>query len=129
MTQDYKGPGTGSLGTYQPDNLVGGGFPLQTATVTIIEGQNLERGAVLGKIPASGKCNLSLAAAVDGSEDVYAILAQDVDATAADKTGLVYLTGQFNDRALTFGAGHTAASTRDAFRVLGIFTKSSVAAG
>ncbi|HEY8732269.1 MAG TPA: head decoration protein, partial [Candidatus Limnocylindria bacterium] len=45
--------------------------------ITLITGQNLARGAVLGKITASGKYTLSLSAAVDGSQVPDRILAQD----------------------------------------------------
>lgn len=73
------------------------------------------------RVTADGKLLLSLAAAVDGSEDVYAILGEDVDATSADKEATVYLSGEFRAAGLTFGTGHTAASTRDAARALGIY--------
>lgn len=52
------------------------------------------------------------------------ILAQDVDATFAD----VYIKGEFNERALTLGAGHTADSIRDALADLDIILRGSVAA-
>ena len=56
-------------GTYAPDKLIAGNAHLLVGRkVTIISGQNLVRGAVLGKITASGKYNLSLSAAADGSQ-------------------------------------------------------------
>lgn len=75
----------------------------------------------------SGKYVLSLAAAVDGSQDPVSILSADTDATAADVDNtLVYISGEFNYNAMTFGAGHTAASVMDELRALGIFLKDSV---
>lgn len=88
---------------------------------TLIAGQNLVRGAVLGKITASGKYTLSLAAAVDGSQVPAAILVDDTDASAADKGVLVYTRGDFIASGLTLGAGHTAASVHAATKDLGIF--------
>ena len=40
--------------TYSPDNLIAGEFPLLSKVVTLLSGQNLARGAVLGKITKAG---------------------------------------------------------------------------
>jgi hypothetical protein len=117
-----------STTTDASDNLHGGDFPIRSVQATLITGQDLTRGAVLGKITSGGKLNLSLSAAGDGSEDVYGILAEDMDATAEDKTVTVYVAGDFNEDALTIGTGHTADSIRDAFRDLGIHIRSAVPA-
>jgi len=106
------------------DRLIAGHQQLETDVGVLILGQNLLRGAVLGKITGSGKLNLSLSAAADGSQTPFAILAHDTDATAADNNSTpLYLTGDFNDNAITLGAGHTAASVKDALRDRGIFLK------
>lgn len=115
-------------GTYTPDNLLTGHFPVVTESAIIATGQDLTRGAVLGKVTASGKYILSLAAAGDGSEDPVAILAEDVDATAADKEVTIYKTGGFNQRALSLGAGHTVATVKAALEPLSIFIRDTVAA-
>lgn len=75
----------------------------------------------------SGKYVLSLAAADDGSKTPVAITAEACDASAADKSCIVYFAGNFNDRKVTFGTGHTAASVRDALAARGIFLHPSVA--
>ncbi len=107
--------------TYNPDRLLAGTTQgLVARQITLITGQNLVRGAVLGKITASGKYNLSLSAAVDGSQTPDAILAEDCDATAADKVTVAYFTGHFNDSRITLGAAHTAASIREGLRAKGI---------
>jgi hypothetical protein len=62
----------------------------------------------------------SVAAATDGTEIPRAILAEDCDASAADKECLVYERGDFNESALNFGTGHTAATVRERLRLLGI---------
>lgn len=91
-------------------NLFAGEFPRAMLTVTIESGQDLSAGAVLGKITASGKFVLSLAAASDGSETPIAILAEDCDASAADVEATAYFSGDFAQAALTLGTGHTVAS-------------------
>lgn len=112
--------------SYDPDRLIAGDLKLITRDVTIISGQNLVRGTVLGKITASGKYNKSLSTANDGSETPVAILADDVDASAGDKEGPIYEQGEFNDTEITLGASHTVASVRDGLRALGIHLKSPV---
>ena len=52
--------------------------------VTLISGQNLIAGTVLGKITASGKYTLHNNAASDGSEVASVILFDSTDATSAD---------------------------------------------
>ncbi|MBI5135781.1 MAG: head decoration protein [Nitrospirae bacterium] len=113
---------------YAPDRLIAGDFPLVTETVTVAAGQNLVRGALLGKVTAGGQYVLSLAAAVDGSQTPVAILVADADASAGALTAGIYVSGEFNDNAVTFGTGHTAASVKDGLRDLGIYLKSPVPA-
>jgi hypothetical protein len=106
---------------FLPDNLIAGEFPRVAKTVTIAQSAALSRGAVLGKITASGKFVLSEADAEDGSETPRAILAEDVDATAADVQATVYLTGEFSTNAITLGDGHTVDSVYWALADVGIF--------
>ncbi len=110
-----------------PDTLVGGSPEniVTDGTMTLIAGQNLSRGALLGKITGSGKLTLSLSAAGDGSQNPYAILAENCNAVT-DSICAVYLAGEFDPNVMTFGTGQTAALTKDALRVLGIFLKTFV---
>lgn len=120
-------PAFANAGTYTPDNLIGGdAVPAVTESIVLDTG-NLTRGALLGKT-AGGKYVLSLAAAEDGSQTPAAILAEDTDATSADKTTVAYLTGEFNTAAMVFGTGHTAASVKEGLREKGIFLKTNLAA-
>lgn len=77
-------------------------------------------GTVVGKITASGKYVKSLSASADGSEVPDMVLAQDCDASAADKEAIAYETATVVATALTLGAGHTLASIREGLRVKGI---------
>lgn len=115
--------------TYAPDALLAGSNVLPvTRDITLLTGENRKRGALLGRVTASGKYKLSVAAAEDGSEVPRAVLAEDTDATAADVKVPVYEAGEFNAAALTLGAGHTVDSIRDGLRDLGIHLKSVVPA-
>jgi hypothetical protein len=115
--------------TYTPDNLVAGGTQLVAKSVTVASSAALNRGAVLGKITASGKFILSASAASDGSETPDVILAEDCDASGGDVEHVaVYVKGEFNENALSFGTGHDADSVRDTLRGKSIFLKTSVGA-
>lgn len=107
--------------------LAGPADQLIEAKVTLITGQNVVRGTVLGKITASGKYNKSLSAAADGSQTPVAIAAEDCDATAADGEMMIYTAGIFNETELTIGTAHTANSIRDGLHDLGIYLRKGMA--
>jgi len=114
----------GLLATHERDNLIAGDFPLVTEGVTILDGQILTRGSLLGRITASGKYILSLSGAGDGSEVPRAIVIdKDVEPSGADEETGVYITGEFAEGEIIFGAGHDADSVRDALREKSIFLK------
>lgn len=113
---------------YIPDQLIAGDHKLVTNSVTILAGQVLQRGAVLGQITASGKYILALSAAADGSQNPVAIAADYIDATAGDVNGGIYLAGEFNSAAITLGAGITLAAATAALRPLAIYLKNNVSA-
>lgn len=69
------------------DEEMGGAMRSREA-ITVVSGQNLVAGAVLGKITASGKYAEYDNAAVDGTEVAAGILFSAVDASAADATGV-----------------------------------------
>src|SRR5581483_8918035 len=74
-----------SSATFTPDRLIASEDEILSRKVTILSGQNLVRGAVLGKVTASGKYVLSLSGSSDGSEVPDAILATDTGASGGDK--------------------------------------------
>lgn len=108
--------GSFSSTTFTPDGLLAGEMPIKSEGITLLSGQNLARGAVLGKITASGKYTLSVAAAVDGSQTPDCVLAEATDASLADKATVAYFAGGFDSSKLTLGAGHTAASIKEGLR-------------
>lgn len=114
---------------FTPDNLIAGTTQTVCDIVTIASGASLKRGAVLGRVTATGKYKLSASAAVDGSQTPSVILADDVDATSADVTNVaVYIKGEFASNALFFGVGHSATTVKDALRDAGICIKTTVKA-
>jgi len=112
--------------TYTPDQLISGDYPQITEPETLIAGQNLARGAVLGRITVGGKLTLALAAAVDGSDVPVAILPVDADASAADLVVPVYKSGQFDPNFLVYGTGIDAAATKTAFEGTPMFLRTAV---
>lgn len=57
--------------------------------VTLLAGNNLAPGAVLGRVTASGKYTAVDPVADDGSQNASAVLYDDVDASAADAAAVV----------------------------------------
>lgn len=124
---DYKAK-FATEGAYAPDGLIAGNAHLLVARkVTVKSGQNLVRGAVIGK-DGDDKYLLSLSAASDGSQTPDLIMAEACDASAADKQALAYERGDFNANALTLGTAHTVASIRDGLRAKGITILPAMAA-
>jgi hypothetical protein len=113
--------------TYTYDNLLIGDDSV-TDSATLVTGQNLKRGAALGKVTASGKLAQLDSTKSDGTQTPYAILAVDMDATSADKTVPVYKFGEFNQAAVTFTGSDTYATHKEGFRDVGIFLKGTIAA-
>lgn len=107
-------------GTTTPVELFATDFPAIATKVTATPGGTLAAGTVLGRITSGGKYIQSLEAAEDGSEVPRAILAHDITAESGDVEAVIYITGHFRSAGLTFGTGHTAASTTDGLRTLGI---------
>lgn len=106
---------------YDPNDIFASDHDVFTASMTLVSGQNVTRGTVLGQITSGGKLNKSLSAASDGSQTPMAIAAEDKDASGGDKTILVYLAGGFKSGNLTIGTAHTAASIRLGLAQKGIY--------
>ena len=115
-----------SLGTSTPDNLIIGANETKLKGVTILSGQTLSRGSVIGIITTSGKGKLCDDASTDGSEVAKYILADDIDSTSGDMVAQCYQAGEFNRAALVFGGDDTVADHEDELRKYGIFLKDSI---
>lgn len=81
---------------FDPTSLFAGGDDFHARKITVAAGGGaLARGAILGVVTASGKAKPCVATANDGSQVPVAVLAFDVDATAADVECAAYEEGQF----------------------------------
>lgn len=111
--------------TFEHDNLVASDLDIVTGRETLISGQNLKRGAVLGKITASAKLTQFDSSAGDGSEVPNSILTEDLDASGGDKTATVYKHGEFNENKLRLLTGDDplADAVKEQLRSVGIFIK------
>lgn len=132
LTPTYYGnlpfqPGV-SQDAFVPDQLIGGDMKIVTKPVTFLAGLLYKRGTVVGKITASGKYTIALSASADGSQTPVALVVDDVDATAADALGGIYQMGEFNEVAVTLGAGITLAAARAALEAQNIYLKTPVSA-
>lgn len=114
-----------NTGTVTQDKLLIGGHPPIIAPITLLSGQNLQRGQVLGRITASGKYKAYDSGASDGSQTPRAILHTSTNATA-DTATLAYRHGEFGVAGVV-GLGADAAAKRvttEALEAVGIFLKS-----
>lgn len=128
-----------NLGTFaveDPDGIIVGratvgvafagpiGFTISDGATDFVAGDAFDVTVAAG----SGKYKRAVAAATDGSQRPIGILVGDVDATAADKAASIFRTGEFNEAALNFGAGHSASTVRDALEAQNIYLRAVTAA-
>ena len=97
-------------GEFIGEMAMGIGFHADLSTV--LSGQNLVAGAVVGKVTASGKyVAFDNAGTDDGRRVAAGVLVSAVDASSADATGLVMVRGPaiINKNDLTWASGIDAA--------------------
>ena len=104
------------------DNLFAANQMMSVVTdvIKVPSGENaMKRGTL---VASTGK-------AVTAAADVYGVLAEDVDASKADVDTIVYLTGEFNEKALAVGTPTTGtlsvSDCKTSARKIGIFIKSN----
>ena len=74
----------GDLLKYEEENLY------SRNQVTVVSGQNLKLGTVIGRVSATQKVKALDPSATDGSEVAVGVMLQSIDASAAEKTnGLI----------------------------------------
>ena len=104
MTAITEGLNLGDLLKYEAPNLY------SREQVTVVAGQNLELGAVVGRITATAKFKVFDPAATDGSELPAGILLGACDATLIDRDDAMLLArhGMVASNAVVWPAGITA---------------------
>lgn len=126
----YGVPSMTTLGSTVYDNLFAGSVSDIVTDVRNLEaGQVVTRGTVLGEITATGCMCIVNSANTDGSNKLYAIAADGVDATLGIQPVPIYITGEFNKNALVFGGTDTSATHLDYAKQIGIYFKSNVTVG
>lgn len=110
----------------QFENLLAGTIEMPTSTVTFKKGFAYKRGHVLGYIKTENKCTPVNKTKGDNSQYVYAIAAEDADATEGDVVAAIYMAGEFNTPHLIFESGDTAADHQLSARQVGIFFKQEI---
>ena len=103
MTAITEGLNLGDLLKYEAPNLY------SREQVTVVAGQNLELGAVVGRITATAKFKVFDPAATDGSELPAGILLGACDATLIDRDDAMLLArhGMVASNAVVWPAGIT----------------------
>jgi hypothetical protein len=99
--------------------------------ITLISGQNLAAGTVLGKITASGKFTAYDNDAADGSQAAAGILLSATNASAADTSAVAIVRHAIAVKeGLVWGAAVTTQGEKDAayvdLKAIGILTRSAV---
>lgn len=105
---------------YDPTSLFAGGDDFHARKITVASGAGaLQRGALLGVVTATGKAVACVKTASDGSQTPVAVLAYDIDATAADVDAQAYEEGAFAWERMTVDASWTLDALNAAFRAAG----------
>ncbi len=121
MAQDF-----GVNSTEYQDKPFLGDHPPIIMPGTLLSGEDLVSGTVVGVITASGKKVILAPAASDGSESAASVLLGDLDASTGDEPGVFVEHGVVMDMYLTWPAGITAPQKTAAIAQLkaaGIFVK------
>lgn len=117
------------VNNFEPVELFAGDYPVMIDTYELASGSGtLAVGTALGMVTSTGKLKICQPTAngetADGTESIYAILADSVTLGEAAIKAKVYLTGCFNRDAITFGGTDTYSNHIVDARKVGIFFKS-----
>lgn len=88
-------------------------IPAMSDFMTIAAGQTLVRGALVDE--TGTLCG--------ATSDVFAVVADDIDTTEGAKEVAVYLTGEFNEKALKVADGTTVGDMKKSARKVSIYIK------
>ncbi len=120
--------GIEDMGSCTRDNLIAGPAMRVVGLVELAPSQTLARGTVLGKVTSSGQCVPVDKSKEDGSEEIFAVLADNVTVGDESVSAEVYFSGEFAISALTFAEGSAAEDFADQARTLGIYFRATMGA-
>lgn len=114
---------------FTPFELFAGDYPVMSDVFELAAGSgDLAAGTALGLVTATGKLKICQPTAdgadADGTESIFAILAEPVTLGESAVKAKVYLTGCFNKDVIVFGGSDTVANHKIDGRKMGIFFKS-----
>jgi hypothetical protein len=123
---NFSPAGFTTEGTYTPDQLHAGDFPVRQAAVTLEADADLARGTLV--YLKNGETEYS---AYDGGTvtagSLFGILIQDEDTTGtpsgAAKGVVVYISGDFSTSAVSVADGGDLDTVRDALALQGIYLR------
>lgn len=99
-------------------------------SITVVSGQNLARGTVVGKITASGKYTAWTTGAADGSQVAAGVLLDAVNASAGDKEGVAIVREAVVAKEALVFSGAPTQPQKDAaiatLKTLGVVARSAV---
>ena len=110
------------IGQFDYEPILAGDLQRVTTPVTLKAGQVYKLGSVLG-VDKTGLCSLVDSTKNDGTQNLFAVLAETVDATEADAAAGAWMTGEFERARLIFGGSDTWKTHEKAARDVGIFFK------
>lgn len=109
-------PGVVEHAPYDPTGmLIHDDVPRLIEVVTLLSGQNLPAGRMIGKITTGGKYKEALAASNDGSQllSQCAFLLEACDASGGDRQCRAVVLGSLDAFKLSFGTGFTLPAVKD----------------
>ena len=111
------------------DNLIADNqIDLQTEEITLLSGEVVTRGTVLGQVTASGKYRKAATGNGDGSETIKAVATRDKDASGGDVKMIAYFTGSFNKNAMDLSDFTVDEALKTTLRDQHIFLEDSIQA-
>lgn len=109
-------PASSEVENYNPTEQYGGEADVVTGSGTVASGNNLARLTVVARLTADNKLvPYDPDAADTGAEKALGIMAEAVDASAADAEGPIYIGGVFNPDELVWDGAVTEAQKVRAF--------------
>lgn len=111
--------GAGGTAVFVTDHLAG---TITDGSTDFIVGDYFDVVVTIG----ANQCLLLDKTATDGSSKPFAVLSEALDASSAIKSGIAYIEGDFNERALTFASGTDIEDVREEMNVAGLRLKMSV---